>query len=74
MKKKTLAMIQPYVWLLPSVILMVSMILIPIVSVFKISFSDVGRSGIVRGLNGVQNYLDIFAEPIFWHTLQNTVI
>ena len=53
MKKKTLAMIQPYVWLLPSVILMVSMILIPIVSVFKISFSDVGRSGIVRGLNGV---------------------
>ncbi len=74
MKKKTLATFQPYVWLLPSVILMVSMILIPIVSVFKISFSDVGRSGIVRGLNGVQNYLDIFAEPIFWHTLQNTVI
>ena len=74
MKKKTLAAFQPYVWLLPSVILMVSMILIPIVSVFKISFSDVGRSGIVRGLNGVQNYLDIFAEPIFWHTLQNTII
>ena len=74
MKKKTLAAFQPYVWLLPSVILMVGMILIPIISVFKISFSDVGRSGIVRGLNGIQNYLDIFAEPTFWHTLQNTVI
>ncbi len=74
MKKKTLATFQPYVWLLPSVILMVSMILIPIISVFKISFSDVGRSGVVKGLNGVQNYLEVFAEPTFWHTLQNTII
>lgn len=70
MKKRTLVKIQPYVWLLPSVILMVTMILIPIISVFKISFSEVGRSGIVRGLNGVQNYLEIFEEPVFWHTLQ----
>ena len=74
MKKRTLVKIQPYVWLLPSVILMVTMILIPIISVFKISFSEVGRSGIVRGLNGIQNYLDIFEEPVFWHTLQNTII
>ena len=74
MKKKTLTVVQPYVWLLPSVVLMVGMILIPIISVFKISFSEVGRSGLVRGLNGVQNYLDIFDEPVFWHTLQNTVV
>ena len=74
MKKKTLAAFQPYVWLLPSVILMVSMILIPIISVFKISFSDVGRSGVIKELNGVQNYLEVFAEPTFWHTLQNTII
>lgn len=74
MKKRTLVKIQPYVWLLPSVILMVTMILIPIISVFRISFSEVGRSGIVRGLNGIQNYLEIFEEPVFWHTLQNTII
>ena len=73
MKKKTLA-IRPYVWLLPSVILMVSMILIPIISVFKISFSEVGRSGRIRGLNGIENYLDIFKDPVFWHTLQNTPV
>ncbi len=74
MKKKTLTAVQPYVWLLPSVVLMVSMILIPIITVFKTSFSEVGRSGVIRGFNGVQNYLDIFEEPTFWHTLQNTVI
>ena len=73
-KNKKLSAIQPYVWLLPSVVLMVTMIVIPIFSVFKISFSEVGRSGVVKGLNGIQNYLDMFAEPTFWHTLQNTVI
>ena len=73
-KNKTLNMVQPYVWLFPSVVLMVTMIVIPIISVFKISFSEVGRSGVVKGLNGIQNYLDMFAEPTFWHTLQNTVI
>ena len=73
-KNKKLSALQPYVWLLPSVVLMVTMIVIPIFSVFRISFSEVGRSGVVKGLNGIQNYLDIFAEPTFWHTLQNTVV
>jgi len=73
-KNKKLSALQPYVWLLPSVVLMVTMIVIPIFSVFKISFSEVGRSGVVKGLNGIQNYLDMFAEPTFWHTLQNTVV
>ena len=74
MKKKQLTSIQPYIWLLPSTVLMVGMILIPILSVFKISFSEVGRSGVVKGFNGIQNYLDMFKNPTFWHTLQNTVI
>ena len=73
-KNKKLTAMQPYVWLLPSVVLMVTMIVVPIITVFKISFSEVGRSGVVKGLNGIQNYLDIFENPTFWHTLQNTVI
>ena len=39
-KNKKLTAIQPYIWLLPSVVLMVTMIVIPIISVFKISFSE----------------------------------
>lgn len=72
--RRALLRVQPYFWLLPSVLLMVTMIAIPIVTVFKISFSEVGRSGVVRGLNGISNYLDVFADPIFWKTLQNTFI
>ena len=73
-KNKKLTGLTPYVWLFPSVVLMVTMIVIPIISVFKISFSDVGRSGVVKGFNGGQNYLAVFSNPTFWHTLQNTVI
>lgn len=73
-KNKTLSALTPYVWLFPSVVLMVTMIVIPIISVFKISFSEVGRSGVVKGLNGIQNYMEVFENPTFWHTLQNTVI
>ena len=73
-KNNTMLTIQPYIWLLPSLVLMVTMIVIPIVSVFRISFSEVGRSGLVKGFNGIQNYLDIFEEAAFWTTLQNTLI
>ncbi len=73
-KKQALRAVQPYVWLLPSVVLMVTMILIPIFTVFKISFSEVGRTGLIKGFNGIQNYLDVFAQPAFWTTLKNTVV
>lgn len=73
-KKRALSKIQPYFWLLPSVVLMVTMIVIPIVTVFKISFSEVGRSGLVKGFNGVENYLAVFADDTFWKTLQNTFV
>ena len=66
--------VEPYIWLLPSIILMVVLILVPIFTVFRISFTEVGRSGKLGDFNGVANYLAIFEDPIFWMTLRNTVI
>jgi ABC-type sugar transport system permease subunit len=37
-KNNAMLTIQPYIWLLPSLVLMVTMIVIPIISVFRISF------------------------------------
>lgn len=71
---KLLSTIEPYIWLAPSVILMVVMIIVPIYTVFQISFSEVGRTGKIKGFNGIQNYLEIFEEPAFWTTLSNTLI
>ena len=65
---------EPYVWLLPSIILMTFMIVVPIFTVFKISMTKVGRSGKLLGFNGIDNYIAIFKDPVFWMTLRNTVI
>ncbi len=73
-QNKLMAKIEPYIWLAPSVILMVVMIIIPIYTVFQISFSEVGRTGKIKGFNGIQNYLEIFEEPAFWTTLTNTIV
>lgn len=65
---------KPYIWLIPSIALMVIMIVIPIITVFQISFSEVGRTGLIKGFNGLENYKDIIADPIFWRTLRNTIV
>jgi len=71
---QTMKNVEPYIWLLPSIILMVIMILVPIFTVFQVSFTEVGRSGKLGDFNGIDNYKAIFADPIFWRTLLNTVI
>ena len=66
---QTMKKVEPYIWLLPSIILMVVLILVPIFTVFRISFTEVGRSGKLGDFNGVANYLAIFEDPIFWKYL-----
>ena len=66
--------IEPYVWLLPSTLMMGVMILIPIVTVFQSSFSEISKVGVNRGWNGIANYAAVFNNPTFWHTLQNTLV
>ena len=66
--------VEPYVWLLPSILMMGVMILIPIVTVFQSSFSEISKAGINRGWNGIANYISIFNNQTFWHTLQNTLV
>lgn len=66
--------VEPYVWLLPSILMMGVMILIPIVTVFQSSFSEISKAGVNRGWNGIANYISIFNNPTFWHTLKNTLV
>ena len=45
-KKKTLAALEPYLWLLPSILLMTIFILFPIFEVFRTSMSEVSKAGL----------------------------
>lgn len=66
--------IEPYIWLLPSILMMVIFILVPIITVFQTSFSDISKAGKNRGFNGIENYLWVFRQRTFRITLQNTIV
>ena len=74
MKKKTLRTVEPYVWILPSILLMGIFILIPIFYVFRMAFSQVTRTGKVKGFNGIENFLDVIGNAEFAVVLQNTIV
>lgn len=77
MKKKrvsVLRQIEPYIWLLPSFALMTVMVLLPIITVFRLSFSEISRAGIVKGSAGLENFDKVLSNPTFWMVLKNTAV
>ena len=65
---------EPYVWLLPSLLLMSIFVVFPIVIVFKLSLSDISKSGIVGGLNHFANFRAAFRDPAFPVVMKNTLV
>lgn len=65
---------EPYIWILPSVILMSIFILIPIGFVFRMAFSQVTKSGLVKDFNGIANFAKVLKSAKFGIVLKNTVV
>ena len=65
--------IEPYVWLLPSLILMAIFVVFPICIVFRIAFSEVSKSGLVGGFVGFKNFADALSLPAFKTVMLNTL-
>ena len=74
MKKNGLRKAEPYLWILPSIILMGIFILIPIISVFQMSMSDVSKAGKIKGFNGIGNFIKVVKSPAFAIVLKNTIV
>ena len=65
---------EPYLWILPSVILMAIFIIVPIGSVFKMAMSEVSKSGIIKGFAGLKNFEKVLSSAKFGMVLKNTAI
>lgn len=65
--------LEPYVWLLPSLILMAVFVVFPICIVFRIAFSEVSKSGLVGGFIGFKNFADAISLPAFKTVMLNTL-
>ncbi len=64
---------EPYVWLLPSILLVSIFVVFPIFIVFKLSFSEISKSGVVGDFIGFQNYIDAVRLPAFGIVMRNTL-
>ena len=65
---------EPYLWILPSVILMAIFIIVPIGSVFQMAMSDVNKAGIIKGYAGFENFEKVLKSSKFALVLKNTAI
>lgn len=64
---------EPYVWLLPSVLLMSVFVLFPIAIVFRLSFSEISKAGVVGGLIGLKNFREAVSDKVFGTVMLNTL-
>ena len=72
--KKKFQSIEPYIWILPSLLLMAIFIVIPIGFVFRMSFSKISKAGLIKGFCGVDNFHKVLNSPVFSMVLKNTII
>jgi multiple sugar transport system permease protein len=66
----------PYLLLVPSLVLVVAVILYPTVTGVDFSFRQMrlNRPDLGTGYVGLRNYAMLVADPVFWLSLQNTVV
>lgn len=74
MSKKTFRKIEPYIWILPSILLMAVFIIVPIGSVFRMSLSKVTKAGLIKGFNGLGNFIKVMGGSSFGLVLKNTIV
>ena len=66
--------VEPYIWILPSVILMAIFIIVPIGFVFRMAFSQVTKAGLIKGFAGFENFSKVLGSSKFTMVLKNTVV
>ena len=66
--------VEPYLWILPSIILMSIFIIVPIGYVFRMAFSKITKAGLIKGFVWFENFEKVLTSDKFSMVLQNTVI
>ncbi|MGO7581894.1 ABC transporter permease subunit [Rhizobium leguminosarum bv. viciae] len=73
LRYSTLRKLVPYFYVSPATLLLVLLMLFPMVMVFKYSLMDGAIMKKDATFAGVQNYLTIFENPVFWQSVVQTL-
>ncbi|XKM43260.1 carbohydrate ABC transporter permease (plasmid) [Rhizobium ruizarguesonis] len=73
LRYSTLRKLVPYFYVSPATLLLVLLMLFPMVMVFKYSLMDGAIMKKGTAFAGVQNYVTIFENPVFWQSVVQTL-
>ncbi|RWX19133.1 sugar ABC transporter permease [Rhizobium leguminosarum] len=73
LRYSTLRKLVPYFYVSPATLLLVLLMLFPMVMVFKYSLMDGAIMKKGAAFAGVQNYVTIFENPVFWQSVVQTL-
>ncbi|TAV45132.1 sugar ABC transporter permease (plasmid) [Rhizobium leguminosarum] len=73
LRYSTLRKLVPYFYISPATLLLVLLMLFPMVMVFKYSLMDGAIMKKDAAFAGVQNYMTIFENPVFWQSVVQTL-
>ncbi|AHF87324.1 carbohydrate ABC transporter permease [Rhizobium johnstonii] len=73
LRYSTLRKLVPYFYVSPATLLLVLLMLFPMVMVFKYSLMDGAIMKKDAAFAGVQNYMTIFENPVFWQSVVQTL-
>jgi multiple sugar transport system permease protein len=72
--RATVAPRAPWLLIVPSLVLALFIISYPVFNIVYQSLHDVSRFGAIRGFSGLQNFYDVFADPVFIGSLKRTIV
>ena len=67
--------IWPYLLIAPALIIVVAVVFIPVINAVSMSFQsyDLRRPNAIEFI-GLKNYMEVFADELFWKSLSKTVL
>lgn len=72
--KKKLEPWSAYLWMAPTIIMVLLFVMMPVVNTFIMAFSEVSKAGFVKGWNNFENFTYIFKQEVFPRVMLNTVV
>ena len=72
--KKKLQPWAAYLWMAPTIILVLLFVMMPVVNTFIMAFSEVSRSGLIKDWNNFGNFKFVFEQEVFPRVMLNTVV
>ena len=72
--KKKLEPWAAYLWMAPTIIMVLLFVMMPVVNTFIMAFSEVSRSGLIKDWNNFENFKFVFEQEVFPRVMLNTVL